>query len=943
MLERATNGPAEVIAFGAFRLTPATRTLTRNGIPVRVGGRALDLLIALVERAGTIVGKQELLDLLWPQAVVEESNLRVHVAALRRALGDSRTDSRFIVNMTGRGYSFVADIQRVHGAEAEDQAPAAPAYPDPPPSPLAPLIGRDDTIKRIIAKLPERRFVTITGAGGIGKTAVALAVADQLAGRYRDGILFADLGPLSDPTLIVAHVAALLRLPTSDALPLRSLLAHLNGRNMLIVLDNCEHVVSGAAELAEAVLQASAGVHVLATSREVLRGAGEWVERLGPLSAPPSGVPITAAEAMRYPAVELLVERIRACIGSFELTDELAPMAAELCQRLDGLPLAMELAATRIPTFGLREVLQRLEDPFRLLTKGRRSAAPRHRTLGAMIDWSYESLPDDEKRVWRRLSVFAGAFGAQAAGALMPPGMRGVIDILDVLDRLFEKSLIALNVEGGDVSYRMLDTLRLYAAGRLDEAGELPEARRLHAEYFYTLCRDTDASLIETPREGWSQTHGRHVADIRAALARCFGPDGDVGFGIRLTAASTSFWFRLLLVPELRGHLERALAAAAGRPDMEPAVIVRLNTALGHAVFHSLGPVSEVREALERALKAARDERDITAQLQILWAIFGNDSTKGDYVKMAEAMAAVADLRGIAPDAVVEPLHHRVSALGYHLLGEQERAAQHVELALAHPAVKRGIPREGVFVYDHETATNSHKARILWVQGRYDAALEVVHDTLARASRIDQPFAVGYFLVFGACPVAIWSGDLGFAGQLVAEIFKVTSGTAFNVWQLSAKVYSRVVEYASGKPDIAAGLRGELLQRADLTPFQMQSMATFDQRLLRSECLIEARDGKVSWCTAEVLRGWGEARLTEGTNEVHAEVAATFLKALDLARSQGACAWELRVAISLARLERLRDERLRARDVLAPAFDRAGGAASQADVRTARLLLEELA
>jgi predicted ATPase/DNA-binding winged helix-turn-helix (wHTH) protein len=936
MLDR-TASAAEIIAFGAFRLTPSTRSLTRNGAPVRLGGRAIELLIALVERAGAIVGKEELFDLVWPGAMVEESNLRVHVAALRRALGDSRTGSRFIINVPGRGYSFIAEAQRLPGTGLlrPEPGPAIPAYRDRPPGLLSRIVGREEAVGRIIAKLAIQRFVTITGAGGIGKTAVALAAADQLAVNYRDGALFVDLGPLADPRLVVAHVAALLRLPTSDSHPLANLVGHLQGRNLLLVLDNCEHVVGAAAELAEAVLHASAEVHVLATSREVLRGTGEWVERLGPLPTAPSGARPSASKAMAYPAVELFVERIRACIGVFELTDELAPVAAEICARLDGLPLAMELAATRVASFGLRGILERLDERFRLLTKGRRSAAPRHRSLSAMIDWSYETLLDDEKQLWRRLSLFAGTFGAAAAAALMPDETLSQIDVIDVLDRLFEKSLLTIEAEDGDVAYRMLETLRLYAAERLEDAGEFDAAKRRHAEFAYRLCSDTDASLIERPHDEWLQTHGRHVGDIRAALNWAFA--GDVDFGIRLTAVSAPFWFRLLLVPELRIHLERALVAAAQRPDIEPAVKLQLNMALGHALFHSLGPVDAVREALGRGLAIARAQADVPAQLQILWAIFGNDSTKGDYKLMAEPMQAIAQLRGVGPESVIEPLHNRVAALGHHLLGDQRLAARHAKLALDHPAVKRGLTREGVFVYDHETSTNSHKARILWVQGRHDDALDVVRSTLGRASRLDQPFAVGYFLVFGACPVAIWSGDLEFARELVAEIGAVTSGTAFNVWQLSADVYRRVLDHAEAPAGLAMKMRRDLLGDPGLTPFQVQSIATFDRRLLRPD----AQGGKANWCTAEVLRALGEAYLDDKRG-ARAEAESLFLKALELSREQGAGAWELRIATSLARLWSDAGERMRARDVLARAYETIAGGASSVDVRAARSLLDDL-
>ncbi len=387
-------------AFEDFELWPTSRVLTRNNVPMQIGARALDILVALIERAGQVVSKTELFALVWPDRFIEESNLRVNIAAVRKALSDDRTGIWFITSIPGRGYTFVAEVVRTPGRSGNaDRQRASVTSGDHGglPAALTRIFGRNEVVAEIADQLPRKRLVTISGTGGIGKTAVALAVARRLAGAYRDGVQIIDLAPLAHPALVAPHLASLLRVPADDDEPLGKILAHLQPRSQLIVLDNCEHVIETASEIAEAILARAPGVHLLATSREPLRAAGEWVERLTPLAVPAATPALTATEALRFAAVQLFVERLYACDGSFVLADSDAPIVAEICARLDGLPLAIELAATRVTLFGLQGLADRLDDRFSILTKGRRTAVPRHQTLSAMIDWSYEGLSERGK------------------------------------------------------------------------------------------------------------------------------------------------------------------------------------------------------------------------------------------------------------------------------------------------------------------------------------------------------------------------------------------------------------------------------------------------------------------------------------------------------------------------------------------------------------------
>jgi len=368
----------------SFRLLVGRKLLSEGERRVRLGSRALDILIALVERAGEIVEKEELIGYVWPNTFVDEANLRVHVAALRKALGDGQEGARYIINTSGLGYSFVAPVKRIKADPPNPEWPAARPPANNLPTLLTRMIGRDDALYAVVEQLPHRRLLTIVGPGGIGKTTLALAVAERLLDAYENGVCFVDLAPLADSGLASALASSLgLPILSVDAVP--SLIAFLAEQRRLIVLDTCEHVIEASARLVEALVKGCHGVNFLATSREPLRAEGEHVYRLPALDTPMPGGGTTAEEAMAFSSVRLFAERASSSLDTFELDDASAPIVSDICSRLDGVPLAIELAAAHIGVFGVRGLAERLSDvPF--LTQGRRTAFPRHQTLRAGLE-----------------------------------------------------------------------------------------------------------------------------------------------------------------------------------------------------------------------------------------------------------------------------------------------------------------------------------------------------------------------------------------------------------------------------------------------------------------------------------------------------------------------------------------------------------------------------
>lgn len=930
-------------AFEEFQLWPSSRVLTRNNEPVPLGARALDILVALVERPGQVVSKPELLALVWPNRLIEESNLRVHIAAVRKALGDGRSGTRLIASVPGRGYTFVAEVVRTprQDGKADRPGPSVSSLDHAGfPAALTRIFGRDEVVAEIADQLPRSRLVTITGTGGIGKTAVALAVALRVANRYPDGVQLIDLAPLAHPALLAAHLASVLRLAALDENePLQKVLTYLRPRAQLIVLDNCEHVIAAVSEIAEAILAHAPEIHLLPTSREPLRAAGEWVQRLAPLAIPPSTPELNAAEAMHFAAVQLFVERLRAWDGSFELADGDARMIADICMRLDGLPLAIELAATRVPLFGLPGLADRLDDRFNILTKGRRTAVQRHQTLGAMIDWSYEGLSDSEKTVFRRLSVFRSSFTIEAADAIARDAPDDNFSMVDVLDDLLQKSLIVSDSTSGEPRYRLLESLRLYAFTELLENQEVDQIKRRHARYWYERSIGSGDNWIEVPKADWLARHRSDIADLRAALDWAFAPGGDPALGVRITAASAPVWFKMLLLPELRRYLEHAIAISDSMAEIDDAVRLRLNVALGHAIFHGIGPIPEVAKALSTAWTIAQRAGDLNAQLQTLWALYGHYSTYGDYGPMETAVAEVAAIFAKHPEPIVAATYNRMAALSLHLLGQQEKALGHAEEALRYPAVQR---HDGGFVYDHKTASSAHYCRILWMLGCADQAMRVAASTIEHANRIEQPFAFGYFLVFGACPIAIWNGDLDALRGHVELLLDESFGVPLTIWRLEGEFYARVLTFLDVPENVRSADHVARLLGEKLTPYQAERLSTFAPQVVHPQALAGALRGGTNWCSAEVLRKHGDILLASGGDNANSVAENLFLRSIDISRKQKALSWELRGATSLARLWHRNGRTAQARNVLGGVYERFTEGFATHDLVEARALLHSL-
>lgn len=485
------------ILFGPFRLLPTQRLLLESDKPVRLGSRALDLLIALVERPGELIGKNELMARVWSNVTVVETNLKVQVTALRRALRDGRDGNRYLLNTPGRGYSFVAPV--TFRADRQRSAPATATRREHNlPRALTRLIGRSDDLDKLEKQLEHRRLLTIAGPGGIGKTSVALALAERSIDAYEHGAWLIDLAPVSDSGLVPNAVADALGLEVSSENPLPDLIVAIRDRQMLLVIDNCEHVIGSGGALVAEIMRHAPCVHILATSRVPLRVEDERLYWLPPLASPPPSGSLAAADALVFPAVQLFVERVVANSGEFELTDANAPGVADICRKMDGLPLAIGFAAARVAVFGVRGSLAGLDAHMRRLKGGPRGASPRHQSMSATFDWSYSLLDRVEQMVLRRLAIFTDDFTLNAASKVAADAAHSESEIITKVVDLVEKSLLTVDLSNTEPRFRLLETTRAFARIKLAESGERDTINRAHEILRGNpandrLCRRADA------------------------------------------------------------------------------------------------------------------------------------------------------------------------------------------------------------------------------------------------------------------------------------------------------------------------------------------------------------------------------------------------------------------------------------------------------------------
>lgn len=923
----------ESLAFGPFSVHRRRRLLLEGDKEVRLGSRAFDLLIALLDHGGEVVGRQQLESRVWPSSVVEETSLRAQVAALRRALGDGHGGTRYITNVPGRGYCFVAPVTTLQTEPAAEAPVPGRGSAHNLPVRLTPTVGRARAFDALRALILQRRFVTVTGPGGMGKTTLALTVAEDLLSSFLHGVWFVELAPIVDPARLVGTVASTLGIPVPAETPLPALRAALADKRMLVVLDNCEQVLEAAAALAENLLKCSSGLSVLTTSRERLNADGEWVYRLPSLASPPEG-PLLAAQALTFSAVQLFVQRAMAGSDGFALTDADAPAVRDLCRKLDGNPLAIEIAAAHVDRIGVRGLAVGLHKQLQLFARGRRTALPRHRTLEATLDWSCKLLSERERSVLRRLAAFRGSFSLESACSVasdlhVPPRI-----VVDCTMTLADKSLLTIDAGADPIRYRLFETTRAYAIEKLEQTEDASLTLLRHARRMQQLVQQAEANWSAMARDEWVAVHCRDMEDIRAAMEWCFSHEkAELTTGISITAGALLAVYELGLLDEHREWVEQALDRVHLLSPPQPEIEMRLYAALMFPSGQATRTGRTLTAIVARMMALADQLGRPMYRIAALYGLWGKDFRVGDY---AAALATAQQMSGLAkgsddPAAVL--LSDRLLAQSRHFMGDHSGGRAKAQSVLLQPA--RRLPPLYISPVPYPVAMRIVLARVLWLQGHADQAVKAADECVAAAS--GHPFALTQALALAACPIAMWRGDMGVARERVDRLMEHSAQHPSVYWQTWGRSYDAVLtsrERGAREPEVALATNSAM---------ECDCMGTLTEGAVCAGTLARVEQGIVGWCAPEILRAQGQNLLRNDTSDEGASAAEVwFGKALSLARVQGALSWELRAAISLARLWRGRGRTGEAHKLVSAVFERFAEGFDTADLRDAGDLLREL-
>ena len=736
--------------FGNARLHVAQRQLQIDGQSAKLGARAFDVLLALIERRERAVDKNELFELVWPGVVVEENNLQVHISTLRKLLGPQT-----IATIPGRGYRFTASLT----TPPDDSASPISTVHTEVPVHSDHLYGRTDDLAAVSDLLQSHALVSIVGAGGIGKTRLAQALAVAQREHFAGGIWWVELSQLSDGAAVPTAIAQALGIRGGDDRPvMQTVVALLRHGHSLVILDNCEHVLDAAADCVSTLLTGAPDSRVLVTSQEPLRLPAEQVYRLGGLASD--------ANAGTPAAVALFVARAQAADPRLQPTSSQFITIADICRRLDGMPLAIELAAARVRLLGVDGVRARIDERFNILTGGTRSVLRRHQTLRATLEWSHQLLSAEERTVFRRLGVFVGGLSLELAQAVIADEHLDEWTVLDLLGHLVDKSLVV--ADGGEVPrYRLLETTRAFALEQLAGAGETAQLLRRHAEALLAFARHVEGGYWRWNAEE-QKRQDAELDNLRAALDWATNSAETRELACALFANSRRFWLNHELMNEGIAWGKRLSPLPEG---LNVEVEARFNLALAHLGYQA-GP----RECFVAALRATELFRRLGDTFRLIdcliWtAMVG--ARRGDEQHRAAAIAEADEL--IDEDAPFRQRAALALAHGRHFayLGDYEKALAGAERQAA-------IYREAGQQLGEQMALST-AAWFSCALGRIDDAIPVLQHAIATLRRIKAPYGIGGSQMVLACAYAL-RGDRESALAMGRDVIQYLQRTLMVVW-----------------------------------------------------------------------------------------------------------------------------------------------------------------
>jgi len=927
------------------------RALFVDGKVAPLGGRAFDILAELARSQGEVVSKHDLITAVWSGVSVDDAGLRVHISAIRKALGERRhvlnTDS-------GRGYRLLSAWEwresDPHLGQDVDAGLPRTNLPRVAPS----LVGREADVLQLELLLATERLATLTGAAGIGKTSLARELAHRAIARRQGDVWFVDLAPTQDGRVVASTIATALELELAGADPTPVAIARAIGRQQLfVVLDNCEHVIDAVAPAVEAINAACPRATIVATSREVLRIANEHTYRVPPLAVPKEE-DRTLETIFGYSAAELFLARTRALDFHFAPRAEEALAIASICRRLEGIPLAIEIAAARAATSGCAEVVSHLTDRLAMVAPGRRTALLRHQTLKATLEWSYSLLTEVERMILRRLSIFAGWFDIGSAKSVVSGSGIETEDVDALLPALALKSLISFDSSQVTPSYRLLVLTRAFGLDLLEVEGEHDEVARRHAEKMCVEIEHLERDSMSLPQQQWVERYARRLDDVRSALHWALKKECDIDLGVTLIARTIPLWNQLSLLKECQEWIELAINKAGLGAGSGDAREMKLFSVLGNILIHSIGPAPAAIAACTRSLEIAERLDEIDYQLRALLALWNGCFANGEAREGEEIALRFRRIATMSSDPADVLLGHRLYGTSLLVLGDKIGARNYLEKAVNGYYLLPRSSNLARFGIDQLVSARALLTLTLLHLGLIDQAQHMAEQCLNEAVQSKNALTVCGIVTTTCTVTSLYAGDYESLRRYVAVVEEYAESFGILQWRDLASAFGAVAEIREGNvAEGLQGLRGLLDDTIDLGNMRYipifceyalalgEAGNTERGRILMRDCRERAeKTGQIAYLP-EFKRVDAALMIMDGAFD-HALVEQLLREAADEARAQTSYLRELQIVTDLARLLHGQGRGSEAYDLLAPIYANFAEGHGARPLVEAKLVLERI-